>query len=345
MSWSLAMAVSVAGLVSLSATALAQEVTSSQAGAVIFILPADRLRIEEVGYTALKGVGFVAAPEIRIRPPFPGVGSARDAVERHARWMATAYRVLPVASPRVYRQRTGLDAVLRTYLLTGADGQSAWVVVAALKIESTTAIVEFIAAAPQPPPAFAQVAAFLDSCVLTSVPVLAAGVPPLTRAHADAALDFFYFMAGQLEGVQTLPNDVARAQWATALASGWRALPPESRNAIVAMPRIWSVTRANWTVMSPSERHLVATSYAQLDIVKALRADFAVARHQMAGAASAAAPVQVDQSGVDVSSQLQNMANRNQAAISWSNSQFNSTMSQMAAMGNMSGSRYTTRPR
>lgn len=33
-------------------------------------------------------------------------------------------------------------------------------------------------------------------------PPIAAGTPTLTRQQADAAIDLFYFMAGQLEGVQ-----------------------------------------------------------------------------------------------------------------------------------------------
>jgi hypothetical protein len=341
MSRFLVMPVLVAATLLPAATSVAQEIVSSPVGTVLFSVPGDRLRVEEAGYTALKGIGFGAAPEIRIRRPFQSFGSAGDAVELHAHWMATAFRVQAVTIPTAFRHRAGFDVALRTFILTGADGRSATVVVAALKSLATTAIVEFVAAAPPSPQFVRQLADFVDRCRLAHIQLLAGGTPPLTRPQADAALDLFYFMAGQLEGVQAMPSPEAKDYWAARLAAAWPTLPSDSRNAFAAMPDIWKATVAQWAGLTPSARQQIGYSYAQIDVVKALRADLAAARDRMNAAVVAPAPVQAARpaSPVDVSAEIANHAASNQAAISWSNAQFNMTMAQMTAISNMSGSR------
>ena len=341
MSRFLVIPVLVAAILLPAATSVAQEIVSSPVGTVLFSLPGDRLRVEEAGYTALKGIGFGAAPEIRIRPPFQSSGSAGDAVERHAHWMATAFRVQAVTIPTAFRHSAGFDVALRTFILTGADGRSATVVVAALKSLATTAIVEFVAAAPPSPQSVRQLADFLDRCRLEHIQLLAGGTPPLTRPQADAALDLFYFMAGQLEGVQAMPSPEAKDYWAAGLAAAWPALPSDSRNAFAAMPDIWAATVTQWAGLTPSVRQQISHSYAQIDVIKALRADLAAARDRMNAAPVAPAPAQAARPAnpVDVSAEIANHAARNQAAISWSNTQFNMTMTQMSAISNMSGSR------
>jgi len=341
MSRFLVMPVLVAATLLPAATSVAQEIVSSPVGTVLFSVPGDRLRVEEAGYTALKGIGFGAAPEIRIRRPFQSFGSAGDAVELHAHWMATAFRVQAVTIPTAFRHRAGFDVALRTFILTGADGRSATVVVAALKSLATTAIVEFVAAAPPSPQFVRQLADFVDRCRLAHIQLLAGGTPPLTRPQADAALDLFYFMAGQLEGVQAMPSPEAKDYWAARLAAAWPTLPSDSRNAFAAMPDIWKATVAEWAGLTPSARQQIGYSYAQIDVVKALRADLAAARDRMNAAVVAPAPVQAARpaSPVDVSAEIANHAASNQAAISWSNAQFNMTMAQMTAISNMSGSR------
>jgi len=341
MSRFLVMPVLVAATLLPAATSVAQEIVSSPVGTVLFSVPGDRLRVEEAGYTALKGIGFGAAPEIRIRPPFQSFGSAGDAVELHAHWIATAFRVQAVTIPTAFRHRAGFDVALRTFILTGADGRSATVVVAALKSLATTAIVEFVAAAPPSPQFVRQLADFLDRCRLAHIQLLAGGTPPLTRPQTDAALDLFYFMAGQLEGIQAMPSPEAKDYWAARLAAAWPALPSDSRNAFAAMPDIWKATVAEWAGLTPSARQQIGYSYAQIDVVKALRADLAAARDRMNAAVVAPAPVQAARpaSPVDVSAEIANHAASNQAAISWSNAQFNMTMAQMTAISNMSGSR------
>ena len=111
---------------------------------------------------------------------------------------------------------------------------------------------------------------------------IAAGAPALTRQQADAALELFYFMAGQLEGVQATPNDAAKTLWAGNLARTWATLPAETRKAIAAMPVTWALTLAVWTDMMPAVREQVKATYAQMDVVRAVRSDFVAARNQAA---------------------------------------------------------------
>jgi hypothetical protein len=255
--------------------------------------------------------------------------------------MATAFRVQAVTIPTAFRHSAGFDVALRTFILTGADGRAATVVVAALKSLATTAIVEYVSAAPPSPQSVRQLTDFLRRCRLEHIQLLAGGTPPLTRAQADAAFDLFYFMAGQLEGVQAMPSPEARNYWAAALAAAWPALPSDSRNAFAAMPNIWAAMITQWAGLTPSVRQQISYSYAQIDVIKALRVDLAAARDRMNAAPVAPTHAQAARPAapVDVSAEIANHAARNQAAISWSNTQFNMTMTQMSAISNMSGSR------
>lgn len=446
-----------AAIASLSAVpwATAQQLPTSRSGIVLFTLPADRQRVEEMGYTALKPFGLSDTYEIRIRPPFETWGSAADAVEMHARWMATAFRVQPASAPASFRHAGGFDVALRTFLLGGADGRVASVLVGVLKSGTRAAVIEFVAANAQSPHAIQQMASFIDGCRLAHTQVLVSGKPPLTvydveetidtlqwmidapltgaqrevirssivddwrkhdagtiatvgrlldfrsqvvklpaaqqnlvrrqneveligalrteqdsvstllleiydsahppiaagspaltRQQADAALELFYFMAGQLEGVQATPTVAAKMLWAGNLARAWATLPAETRKAIASMPVTWALTRAVWTDMTPAFREQVKATYAQMDVVSALRSDFVSARQQAAPALSAssrqpAAP-QAD-AAIDVSAQIAKTNANYAATASMLNSGYNSTINQMAAIGNMSGPRYRVR--
>jgi hypothetical protein len=458
--------------------ARADQMPSSRSGIVLFSLPADRQRVEEMGYTALKRFGTSETYEIRIRPPFETWGSAADAVETHARWLATAYRVQPATTPTAFRHSGGFDVALRTFFLGAPDGRVVSVLVGVLKSGTRAAVIEFVAAKPQAPEAIQQMASFIDGCRLAHTQILAAGTPPLTvydveetidilqwlidapltlaqravirshivddwrkkdagtianvgrilefrnqlvklppaqqnlvrrqneaeliaglrtekdsvstllletyesahtpiaagvpaltRQQADAALDLFYFMAGQLEGVQATPSAAAKSTWAGNLARSWPTLPAETRNAIAAMPVTWALTQAVWTEMTPTIREQVKATYAQMDVVKGLRSDFIAARNAVgqtplrnAGAPrqaetlpahrqglegfNAAAPVPTppeSSNAVDVNAQMAKINQNHAAMMSMMTTQYNSTISMMASIGNMSGPRYTVR--
>jgi len=433
--------------------ASAQQLPTSRSGIVLFTLPADRQRVEEMGYTALKPLGFSDTYEIRIRPPFETWGSAADAVEMHARWMATSFRVQAASAPTSFRHVGGFDVALRTFFLGSPDGRVASVLVGVLKSGTRAAVIEFVAANAQSPQAVQQMAAFIDGCRLAHTQVLVAGKPPLTvydleetidmlqwlidapinaaerevirsgivddwrkhdagtiatvgrlldfrnqmvklpaakqnllrrqnelelvgalrmekdsvatllleiydsghppiaagapsltRQQADAALELFYFMAGQLEGVQATPSDAAKMMWAGNLARTWPTLPAETRTAIAAMPVTWALTLAVWMDMVPAVREQVKATYAQMDIVRALRADFVAARNQIAAPAlsassrPAATPSQTE-GAVDVSAQISKMNANYAATSSMLTAGYNSTINLMSAMNNMSGTR------
>jgi hypothetical protein len=471
------MFIAIAGFLLAVPSATAQVMPTSRAGIILFTLPADRQRVEEAGYTALKPFG-PDGYEIRIRPPFEIWSSAADAVEMHARWLATAYTVQPATVPTAFRHFGGFDVALRTFYLGASDGRIVPVLVAVLKSGTKAAVIEFVNANPQSPQAIQQMASFIDGCRLAHTQVLvsadppltvydaeetidilqwlidarltfaqraairsriiddwkakdagtianvrgilefrsqvvklppaqqnlvrrqneaeliaglravsdsvsalllqayesshrpiAAGIPALTRQQADAALDLFYFMAGQLEGVQATPTAAAKTAWAANLARAWTTLPAETRTAVAAMPVTWAVTLAVWPEMPPAVREQVKGTYAQMDVVKALRSDFVAARNHaattqpwhpaapphaapvvMAGPspagfnASAPAPTPPQNgNAVDVSAQISRMNQNYQATSSMLTTQYNSTINMMAAIGNMSGPRYTVR--
>ena len=152
-------------------------------------------------------------------------------------------------------------------------------------------------------------------------------------------------MAGQLEGVQAAPNDAAKMLWAGNLVRAWATLPAETRKAIAAMPVTWALTLAVWTDMTPAFASRSKPPRAD-GRRRGLRSDFISARQQAASALSAssrqpAAP-QAD-AAIDVSAQMAKTNASYAATASMLNSGYNSTINQMAAIGNMSGPRYKVR--
>ena len=437
---------------------MAQPVANSRSGLVLFPMPPDRLRVEENGSTRLRSLG-TDSYDIFIRAPFDVTGSAADAVERHARWLAAFYRVQPVGAPTTIPHPGGLDVSARSFVIGSADGRTSFTVVAAVKGGAKAAIVEFLAPQPQPVQAVQKMLVFLQGCELAHMqlaaagpppltvydlestldllemlldlrlspaqrefvradlltdwrrgdaetvaqvrqfvelrdqlgrlsaarvnmvrrqveqqltaalrqetspvaamlvraydaahPAIAAGLPALTRQQADAALDLFYFLAGQLEGVTASPSAGVRATWAATLAASWPTLPLEMRQAIVGMPATWALTQAVWPELTVAMRQQVAATYATFDVVQVIRADFVAARNQFRAnvpvyrpAPSSVAAAPAPAANVDVSEQMARMNRNYQVTQSMLNSGFNSTMTQMANIGNWSGTRYTVR--
>jgi hypothetical protein len=110
------------------------------------------------------------------------------------------------------------------------------------------------------------------------------------------------------------------------------------------MPVTWALTLAVWMDMVPAVREQVKATYAQMDIVRALRADFVAARNQVAAPAlsassrPAATPSQTE-GAVDVSAQISKMNANYAATSSMLTAGYNSTINLMSAMNNMSGTR------
>src|SRR5262245_30575183 len=175
------------------APAAAQQLPSSRSGIVMFTLPPDRIRVEEAGYTALKPLG-ADAYDIRIRAPFDTSATAVDAVEMHARWLSTFYRVQPISMPTGMRHPGGFDLAFRSFYVGGADGRVSLVLVAVLKSGGKAAVIEFVAATPQTPQAVQRMLAFLDGCRLAHTQVAVAGRPPLTVYDLESTVDLIQWL-------------------------------------------------------------------------------------------------------------------------------------------------------
>lgn len=158
---------------------------------------------------------------------------------------------------------------------------------------------------------------------------IAEGDPALTRQQADSALELFFFMAAQLEGVQAMPAAADKEAWARQLAEGWPKLEAGVRKSFATMPAAWAATRAGWAEMTEAEREGLKKQFAQLDFIKEMRTHFAKARAEAGAGADAAA--------------LQSKLQRNYSATSsLLKMGYDSTMTRMAGIMNMSSSSRTT---
>jgi len=163
---------------------------------------------------------------------------------------------------------------------------------------------------------------------------IAEGDPPLTRQQADSALELFYFIAGQLEGIQAAPTAADKDAWAKRMASEWPKLEIKSRKLFEAMPLTWAATRVGWREMSEAERDELKKGFAQLDFIKEMRTAFAKAKTDAGPAADASALQAKLTSNYNMTSSMLNMG-------------FNSTMSSIASFRNMTDSynRWSYKPR
>jgi hypothetical protein len=157
---------------------------------------------------------------------------------------------------------------------------------------------------------------------------IAEGDPALTRQQADAALELFYFIAGDLEGVTAKPSAADKDAWTKRLADGWSKTDPNFRKVFASMPAAWAATRAGWMEIPATEREQIKNQFGQLDLVKEIRKGFAQVR-QDAGASASAAELQAK------------MTSNYKLTSSMLTSGYNSTITRMAGFGNMSGTRYT----
>jgi hypothetical protein len=142
------------------------------------------------------------------------------------------------------------------------------------------------------------------------------------------------------------PNAAAKTGWALALAQSWQTLPLEMRNEIAGMPATWAMTQALWPELTVDVRRQIAATYETSDVVQVIRANFVAARNQFranAVASSPALPSSAPAAPADVSEQISRINSSYAATSSMLTSGYNSTISMMAAFGNMSGPRYTVR--
>jgi hypothetical protein len=167
---------------------------------------------------------------------------------------------------------------------------------------------------------------------------LAAGPPALTRQQADSAIELFYFMAGQLESFDGKPTAEEKDQWAKRLTDDWPKIAPMLRQQVTMMPLAWAATRAGWYEMKDADREEIKKGFAQIAFVKEIRAVFAKAKANAQAAQAAEA-------GANPMAELTRLRSLNATSAAIMNTSYNSTMSLMASMRNMSGGSWQYRPR
>ncbi len=79
---------------------------------------------------------------------------------------------------------------------------------------------------------------------------LANGNPPLTRQGTDAFLEALFFMAGEVSGRQTVPDQKLKDDWARELAANYPAMSAEQKQQIAGMPLWASMMRMAWPKLS-----------------------------------------------------------------------------------------------
>lgn len=237
----------------------AAPIPTSRSGLVLFTLPVDRQRVEEIGYTALKTLrpdGY----EIRIRTPFDLPNSAADVVQMHAQWLATAFNVQPASMPQTFRHASGFDVALQTFYLRGADGRIFSMLVAVLKSGTKGAVVEFVATSPQSPQAIEQMASFIDGCRLAHTEVLVPGTPRLTVYDVEETLDVLQWLIDA-----PLPS-TSRAAMRSEIVSDWKA---KDAGTIAQVHQLLDFR--DQVVKLPAAQQNLARRQNEIELVTALR--------------------------------------------------------------------------
>jgi hypothetical protein len=84
--------------------------------------------------------------------------------------------------------------------------------------------------------------------------VIAPGSPPLTRQSTDAFLDALFFMAGEVSGQQSVPDQKLKDDWAGALATNYPKMAAELKQQIAGMPLFAALMRVGWPTLSGDEK-------------------------------------------------------------------------------------------
>lgn len=91
---------------------------------------------------------------------------------------------------------------------------------------------------------------------------LANGNPPLTRQSTDAFLEALFFMAGEVSGQQTVPDQKLKDDWARALAANYSTMSAEQKQQIAGMPLWASMMRMAWPQLSADVKAKYRTQWA-----------------------------------------------------------------------------------
>jgi hypothetical protein len=91
---------------------------------------------------------------------------------------------------------------------------------------------------------------------------IAYGNPPLTRQGTDAFLEALFFMAGEVSGKQTVPDQKLKDDWARVLAANYPAMSAEQKQQIAGMPLWAAMMRMAWPQLSAEVKGKYRTLWA-----------------------------------------------------------------------------------
>jgi hypothetical protein len=158
--------------------------------------------------------------------------------------------------------------------------------------------------------------------------VIAAGSPPLTRQSTDAFLDALFFMAGEVSGQQSVPDQKLKDDWAKGLATNYPKISAELKQQIAGMPLFTAVMRVSWPTLSAAEQAQYRAQWGEQlkSILPAPAA--ATAKGSAGGAKPSVAEMMAEQN------------RRHESYMSMSNAMMNSYKISFNTQANFSGSAY-----
>jgi hypothetical protein len=125
---------------------------------------------------------------------------------------------------------------------------------------------------------------------------IANGTPPLTRQSTDAYLEALFFMAGEVSGQQTVPDQKLKDDWAQALAANYPTMSADLKQQIAGMPLWASTMRMAWPELSGEVKAKYRSLWAgQLKSMLPVAAQAPVAENKAAGGKKSVAEMMAEQ--------------------------------------------------
>lgn len=125
---------------------------------------------------------------------------------------------------------------------------------------------------------------------------IANGTPPLTRQGTDAFLEALFFMAGEVSGQQTVPDQKLKDDWAQALAANYPTMSAELKQQIAGMPLWTSTMRIAWPELSADVKAKYRSLWAgQLKSMLPVAAQAPAAANRAAGGKKSVAEMMAEQ--------------------------------------------------
>jgi hypothetical protein len=125
---------------------------------------------------------------------------------------------------------------------------------------------------------------------------IAAGNPPLTRQGTDAFLEALFFMAGEVSGQQTVPDQKMKDDWAQALVANYSKMSADQKQQIAGMPLYATTMRMAWPELSGDVKAKYRALWAeQLKSMLPSAAEAPAASNRAAGGKKSVAEMMAEQ--------------------------------------------------